>query len=145
MKKKLVLLALCAVASGSMLEAWRGYGHGWRGRGWGYGRGWGWGAPAIGVGLTVPIGGGGPKRPAVVQQFKRVNGYYPSSAREFCNWANNYFEPQEAQRVCRQYEDYLNAPRSAPTGAISFGVGGGGYGYGYPYGGWYGGGYRPWW
>jgi hypothetical protein len=142
MKKKLLLLVFCAVAAGSTLEA-RRWGHGrHHGRHGGWGRGWG---PSFAV--TVPIGGGGPKRPAAVKQFKRVHGYYPGSARAFCSWARDYFDPRKAQRECNRYENYLSAPRySRPAGAISFGVGGGypGYGYGgYGYGPY---GYRRgWW
>ena len=143
MKKKLLLLILCALAAGSMLEARRGHRGGYR-RGW---RG-GYGYPGVGVGFTVPIGGGssGPKMPSAAKQFKRLKGYVPN-AREFCNWAVGYFNTGKAKAVCRQLENYLSAPRtySRPSGYVSFGVGGGGYGgYGYPYGG-YGWGRRGWW
>ncbi len=139
MKKKLLLLIICAIVAGSTAEAWRGRRYGGYRRGWG-----GYGYPGVGVGFTVPIGGGtsGPKLPSAVKRFKRLKGYMPN-AREFCNWAVGYFTPGKAQAVCRQFENYLSAPRtySRPSGYVSFGVGGGGYG---GYGG-YGWGRRGWW
>ena len=140
MKKKLLLLVLCAVAAGSMLEA-RRWGHG---RHHGRHRGWGRGYGGFGVGFTVPIGGGGPRRPGAVKQFKRIHGYYPGNARAFCSWAQSYFNPGKAQSACNRYENYLNAPRySRPAGYLSIGTGYGGYGgYGYGYGRY---GRRGWW
>lgn len=137
MKKQLLFLTLVAVFAGCVFEA-----HGWRGRRGYYGRGYrgyGWG-PAVGVGFTVPIGGGssGPKRPSAVRQFKKIHGDYPVNAGEFCRWARNYFTPEKADRECKRYESYKDAPRtySRPSGYMSFGVGGGGYGRGYG---------GPWW
>ncbi len=141
MKKKLLLLVLCAVAAGTTLEARRG-GHGrHHGRHGGWGRGWGrgWG-PGFGIGFTVPIGGGRPRRPWTVKQFERVKGYLPSNANEFCSWTSKYFtSPRKARSVCNRYENYLNAPRyRRPAGYLSIGTGGGygygGYGYGGPWG-----------
>ena len=137
MKKKMLLfIAFCAITAGSMLEArrWGGHHRGGHHRGHrGYGRGYGWGfGPSFAV--SVPVGGGGPRRPGSVKQFERVHGYYPNSGRQFCSWAKDYFTQGKAEKECNRYENWVSGRDGGyrrPAGYLSFGVGGGrGYGYG---------------
>ncbi len=127
MKKKLLLLILCAFAAGSTLEAFRvgaarhvrghrgggrhrgghrgghrrrHHGGRWGGRGF-WGGGYGYWGPSFAI--TAPAVGYSSVRPSSLDTFIAEYGRAPRSAGEFCRWVSN---TGRSQRQCDLYRGY---------------------------------------